>query len=254
MRHVGSDAGLAIDLFSGLYVGQSSLLGIWFGLGTSRHWKRLVGGIIGIGIIYLDFVVSSGGSDMVQLIAPGTYAAFVASPLLFARACRIVIQVDSSSTCMANRLYFSSRDLLMLTFVVAVMIALGKVFHSFILVWLSASHFVFIAALLILCGVVTVWLILATKRPVAFGVGLIVMSACSGYFLALSSTIDGSASGMTAFTTTSISVVVVSLLAVRSCGYRLVRLPKSTPQGSRPAEFTKPEISSPDSQSSSLSP
>ena len=57
---------------------------------------------------------------------------------------------------------------------------------------------------------------------------------------------------MTVTATEALSVVV-SLLVVRSCGYRLVRLPKKTPRGSGLAEFTKPEIGNPDSQSSSLS-
>lgn len=244
---------LANGALSGLWVSQTSLLGIWCGLGATGHWKRLVGVVLGVGFLYLWVGIAVGNWSMDQLVVAGAFTAFVATSLLIARAGRIVIQADSSATTLASRLQFSVRNLLVVTFVVACVITLGKVVRPHILEWLEASEIVFYAAVLILLGVVAAWLILATKRPVSYGIGLVAMSACSGYCLA-QSTINWSASEFTAFTTTSMSVVVVSLLVVRHCGYRLVRLPKPSPRGRGLAEFTKPEIGNPDSQSSSLSP
>lgn len=245
---------LARGALSGLWFGQMSLLGIWCSLGPTGHWKRLVGVVLGVGILYVWIGVASGDWSMEQLVFPGAFTAFVATPWLIARACRIVIQADPSATTLASRLQFSIRHLLVLTSVVAFMIALGKVVQPRIREWFDASQIVFYAASLILLGVVSAWLILATKRPVPYGVGLVAMSACSGYCPGLSSIFGVTASEMTVFTTTSTSVVVVSLLVVRRCGYQMVQLPKSTPRGSGLAEFSKPEIGNPDSHTSSLSP
>lgn len=229
MRTVGSDTDLAGTLCNALWIGQTSLLGIWCGLGTCRHWKRLVGGIIGIGIIYLTLGLSSGEWDIVQLVVPGAFTAFVATPLLIARACRVVIQVGASPTILASRIQFSIRQLLALTFVVACMLAFVKSVLPVILPWYSASLRVYFATLLILLGVVSTWLILGTKRPISCGIGLVAMSACSGYCLeclGLSAILGSSASETTASVATSMSVVVASLLVVRRCRYRLVQLPK----------------------------
>jgi hypothetical protein len=253
VKSIDNDYGLAWDVISGVFFSQTSLLGVWCALGTSRHWKRLMGGILGVGLLYLMTGLASGDWDIEILVIVSAYTAFTAIPLLVARACRIAIQDDSSSTTVASHHQFFIRDLLALTFVVACMIALGKVLRPLILEGFSTSELVFYATLLILFGVVSTYLILASKRPVSYGIGLIVMSACSGYCLELFSIFDWSASGMTAFTATSMSVVVVSLLLVRRCGYRLVQLRKSTARGSGLEEITTPQVSDQDSQSSSLS-
>ncbi len=117
-----TDADLIGILYSALWIGQTSLLGIWCGLGASRHWKRLVGGIIGIGTISLTLGISSGEWDFVQLVVSGAFTAFVSILLLIARGFRVVIQVDSSPTIVTSRLQFSIRQLLALTFVVSSMI------------------------------------------------------------------------------------------------------------------------------------
>ena len=220
---------LAEAASSGIWVGQTSLLGVWCGLGATGHWKRLVGVVLGVGVLYLWIGVAVGRWSMVQFVFLGAFIAFVATPLLIARAGRIVIQADSSATTLTSRLQFSVRNLLVVTFVVACVIALGKVVRPLILEWHEASEIVFYAAVLILLGVVAAWLILATKRPVPYGVGMVVMAAFADDYLGFSRYLGKSASGMIAFTTTSTSAVVVSLLVVRRCGYRLVQLPKSTP-------------------------
>jgi hypothetical protein len=238
----------------GLWIGQMSLLGVWCGLGTTGHWKRLVGGVLGVGILYLWMGVASGDWNVDGLVLPCSFASFVATPFIIARFCRIVVQADSSAPRLASRLIFSIRQLLLLTFVVACVVTLGKVLWPRIPPWLSLINLVIVVGMLILCGVVSTWLILTMKRPVPYGIGLVAMAACAGYCLRLPGLHSVNAIAMTAFTTTSMSVVVVSLLVVRRCGYRLVRLPQSTHRGSGRAAITKPENRSPDIQSSPLSP
>jgi hypothetical protein len=145
----------------------------------------------------------------------------VAAPLLIARCFHTVIHVDGSSAIRANRLQFSIRQLLLLTFVVACVVTLGKVVLPHITPWLSLFEVGIFAGMFILMGVVPVWLILATRRPVSYGIGWVAVCACTAYCV-------GWIVGVPALTcvTTAATVVVVSLLVVRSWGYRLVRLPR----------------------------
>ncbi len=75
-------------------------------------------------------------------------------------------------------------------------------------------------------GVLPVWFVLATNQPVLYSVGLVAVGACAGYCFAR---IAGSAweEGYMTITATQATAVAVSLLVVRSCGYRLVRLAPS---------------------------
>ena len=75
-------------------------------------------------------------------------------------------------------------------------------------------------------GVFPVWFVLATKQPVLYGVGLVAVGACAGYCLARIGHDDVGI--WTTATATEAMAVVVSLLVVRSCGYRLVRLGSSS--------------------------
>ncbi len=251
---VGITTDLARGALSGLWFAQNGLLGIWCGLGTSRHWKRLVGGIIGAIVIHRMAGIGNGNLSMFSLVFLLVATAFVATPLLFTRSSHTMIHMDGLSSNRVNRLQFSIRQLLLMTFVVACVVALGKVVQPHIPPWLSLVNLAVYAGLFILCCVVPAWLILATKRPVPYGVGMVAMAACAGYWPRLSSILGVTVSGMIAFTTTGMSVAVVSLLLVRRCGYRLVRLPKSTPRKSGLEEITTPQFSDQDSQSNSLSP
>jgi hypothetical protein len=229
----------------GLWLGQVTLLGIWCGLGTTGHWKRLVGGVLGVGVLFLWWGFVDGSWLRQTLVFPGMVTSFVATTLLIVRAFRIVTQANSSATTLTGGLQFSIRQLLLLTFMVACDVMLWKVLQrTDAAFWRLLTR---IAGMLVLGGVVSVWLILATKRPVSFGIGLMAMSFCVSDPFGLSNM-------GTAYTPTCMGVIVVSLLVVRRCGYRLVRLPKKTPRRNGVEEITKPEIGNPDSQSSSLSP
>jgi FtsH-binding integral membrane protein len=114
--------------------------------------------------------------------------------------------------------------------------------------WLSLFEVAIFYGMFILMGVVPVWLILATRRPVPYGIGWVAISACTAYCVGWIVDIPAAIC-----VTTAATVVVVSLLVVRSYGYRLVRLPREMARGSRLDEFTIPHISNQESQSSSLS-
>jgi hypothetical protein len=229
----GSKPGYASLAFGSFWFGQASLLGIWLGLGTGPHITRVLGVALGITFIWLSIALGSGDWSAISLMVLGVGIVSVSPPLLVARYFRIVIQVDSSPTTLASRLRFSIRHLLILTFMVACAITLGRI------VLQDSPQRDFLLGLMIygtifqLTGFVPVWLILATKRPVTYGVGLVAISACVGYSLGWNVNPPASVSIMTALATGT-SVVVVSLLVVRLCGFRLVRLPKLPRRRIRP--------------------
>ena len=150
----------------------------------------------------------------------------VLTPLLIVRFFGVVIHLGSSSVAPVGHIQFSIRHLMILTFVIACLISIGKLVQPHLF-----FELLLIALMFGLVGVLPVWFVLATKRPMIFSIGLVAVGACAGYCL-------GRAFGeeemwMTA-TATEALAVAISLLVVRSCGYRLVRLP-SRHQAKTPA-------------------
>lgn len=247
----GSKPGMASLAFGGFWFGQTTLLGIWCGLGTSDHWRRLLGVVLGIIALYLMPGLNSGDFLIEYLFLPIMGTVLVAVPLLIVRGFRVVIQVDSSPTTLASRLRFSIRHLLILTFVVACVVSFGKIVHPLILQWQFIIEVIVYATICIVVGILPVWIALATKRPVPYCIGFVIVAAVAGYYIGRAySEVDGVWMIVTA---TEAVTVILSLLVVRSCGYRLVRVPKPSSRGSGLTEFTKPEIEKPDSQSSPFS-
>lgn len=248
----GSKYEMASLAFGGFWFGQTNLLGIWCGLGTSDRWRRFFGVILGIFSLYLMPGLNSGDFLVENLFVSIMGTVLVATPLLIVRGFRVVIQVDSSPTTLASHFRFSIRHLLMLTFIVACVVSFGKIVHPLVLQWQFIIEGIVFATVPIVVGILPVWIALATKRPIPYGIGFVIVAAVAGFCIGRAySPFDGV---WMIFTATEAATVILSLLIVRSCGYRLVRLPKSTPQGSGLEEITKPETGSPDTQPRPLSP
>ena len=215
-------------LFLGLVFSQTSLLGIWGGLGSSPWWGRLIGVVVGVGYLVplLGFGISERNPATFFVVALAT--TFVAMPLLFVRFFKVAVLLDFSPA--VGRIQFSIRHLMVLTFVVACLITIGKWVQPHLLHGERVFQLLLFAATFSVVGVLPVWFVLATKQPVLYSVGLVAVGACAGYCLARFFHDDASI-WMTA-TVTEAMAVVISLLVVRSCGYRLVRLP-SRRQGSQ---------------------
>jgi hypothetical protein len=213
---------LRVAAFIGLVFSQTSLLAIWGSLGVGPWWKRLVGVVVGVG--YLGFLLGVGISELTRRVALDVLLAtmFVACPLLIVRSFRVVVQSNSSRVGSVGRIQFTIRHLMILTFVVACLISIGKWVQPFPhvgkVVWLFGNAVTFGVV-----GVLPVGFVLATKQPVLFGVGWVVVGAFAGYCLGRMTDFDVGI-WMT-MTSVEAMVLVASLVVVRSCGYRLVRLP-----------------------------
>ena len=207
--------------FIGLVFSQTSLLGIWGSLGAGPWWRRMIGVVVGLGYLSLLLGFGTFESRLKMACVVVLATTLVAIPLLMVRFLRVAIHLDSLPVVSARRLQFSIRDLMILTFVVACLTTIGKwaephLPHGRILI-----EFLLFGVTFGVVGVLPVWFVLATKQPMLYSVGLIAVGACAGYCLARANHIG---IWMTA-TATEALVVVVSLLVVRSCGYRLMRLP-----------------------------
>lgn len=242
---------LVAGVFVGLVLSQTSLLGIWSSIGRSPWWKKVIGVVAGVG--YLSPLMGTGtrANDFETLVLVVATTSFVAMPLLIVRSMRVAIHLDFSPTEPLGRIQFSIRHLLVLMFAVGCLISIGELIRDHLD---DAEIFTILLSIALTSGVVgvlPVWCVLATKRPIPYSIGLVIVGACAGYCFGLA--YSGGVIVWTIITATEAAAVIVSLLVVRSYGYRLVRLPREMARGSRLDEFTIPHISNQDSQSGSVS-
>jgi hypothetical protein len=217
----GSGPDLLSASFMGLVLSHTSLLGIWGGSGTHRWWIRLAGVLVGVGYLgpQFGFCINEPTSEFVWLFAFTTLIVLV--PLLLARCFGLRTRHDSDQKSPAKEMQFSIRHMMILTLVVACLLALAKWqqpylrFDDFFLVVLSICFAT--------VGLVAAWGVLGAKRPLIGIPVLLAVAVGAGYGLEKSL---GSgpeiAIWMTATLTGALSLTV-SLLVVRSCGYRLRR-------------------------------
>ena len=109
---------------------QTSLLGIWGSLGTSPWWKRLIGVVVGISYLVPVLGIGMDESVLITFILVVAVTSFVAIPLLIVRLFRIAIRLDDSPVASVGRIQFSIRHLMILTFVIACLISIGKLVQT----------------------------------------------------------------------------------------------------------------------------
>ena len=212
-----------VAAFVGVVFGQTSLLAIWGSLGLSPWWQRLIGVIAGVAYLFLLLGVGISELNRETFILVVQATTFVAIPLLMVRLLRVAIHLDCFSVVSVARIQFSIRHLMILTFVVACLITIGKLVQPFAHGGLRFWLF-WLAFTLSVVGILPVWFVLATKQPVLYSVGLVAVGACAGYCLARIGFVGDEGIWTTAAATEAMAVVG-SLFVVRSCEYRLVRFP-----------------------------
>jgi hypothetical protein len=207
----GPGAELAVAASVGIVFSQASLLGIWGGLGTSSGWNRLLSVVFaepyGNSSFLLSFVI-----------------VLVTGVLLIIRCFRVRICVPAVDQAATSPFQFSIRQLLILTFVVACMVTLGKWLGLHLIPASSLPDAALIGSVLAAVGLISVWPVLGTRHPVLPSLIVVVFAAGIGFIVG---TLFVPIAGWRLFWTTITSVeallLVASLLVVRSCGYRLVK-------------------------------
>lgn len=211
---------------------QTGLLGIWSGLGTSVWWVRLLGLIAGMVCLATLLDLCTGGPEPDNHLILALATVLVVGMSLIVRCFRVRICLTPVPKTAATRFQFSIRQLLILTFAVACLVPLGKWLGPD---WLfatepSLSLDILAGVVLGTVGVISIWPALGTRHPIlpclivttiAAGLGFCVAKVYPSFF-------DVTALWMTLTSVEAVSLVA-SLLVVRACGYRLVRLPYTRP-------------------------
>ncbi len=167
--------------FFGIVFSQTSLLGIWGGLGSSAWWRRLIGVVAGVG--YLTTLLGVGVLQLsrVTFLIVAVATASVAMPLLIIHFFKVAIHLDTFPGASAGRIQFSIRHLMILTFAVACLITIGKWVQSDFSDGEKFFQYLLCAATFGVVGILPVWSNLASKSPVSYSGGLVAVGTCAGY-------------------------------------------------------------------------
>jgi hypothetical protein len=217
-----SDPDLVFATFLGLVFGQASLLGTWGGSGTNRWWIRLIGVLLGVSYLGPQFgmCIDNLESETILIVAFATL--IVSAALLVARCFGFRTRLDFDQKTPAKEMQFSIRHMMILTLVVACLLALAKWQYRYLDLddWPMMAA---IAAPFATVGLVAAWAVLGAKRPLIGVPVLFAVAVGAAYGL---ERILGPGPGFAFWipaTLTEALSLVVSLLLVRSWGYRLRR-------------------------------
>jgi len=211
--------------FVGLVFSQASLLGLWGGLGTGNWVARLVA--VFVGLIYLGGLFCIGVEELKpELVLMIVFAGLSIAGLLTVCRCfglRICpIGVDTSHKTAAQ---FSIRHLMLLTLIVACVTALAKWLQPHVDTDGDFLMLLLITVPFVILGLVAVWAILGTEHPRLVIVVVLLLAVLLGLSLKAVVGLLDAGYWITATMTTALAVIV-SLYAIRRCGFRVTRRPK----------------------------
>jgi cytochrome bd-type quinol oxidase subunit 1 len=225
-----SNPNLVFFTFMGLVFSQTSLLGIWGGAGRNRWWIRLIGVLVGIAYLGPQFgiCIDQLQREIILIVAFATL--IVSAVLLLARCFGLRTRLESDQEPPAREMQFSIRHMMILTLVVACLLALAKWQQRYLDLddWPMLAA---IAAPFATVGLVAAWAVLGAKRPL-IGVPVLFAVAVGAAYGLEKSLGPGPGPGFAFWilaTLTEALSLTVSLLVVRSCGYRLRRRAKPRP-------------------------
>ncbi len=230
-----------VRFFVGLVFAQTSLLGIWTGFGRSPWWLRLSGFAVGAGCLGVGGCIGINEPDWLSfcLFAGNGVIATVVLTIFRCARFRVTLPVVEYHTGGGRQI--GIRHLLILTAVVAAILGVGRhlKFGGFDVYPLPALISVYLVLLVFSCvlvGTLSAWAMLRERALVLRGAILLVVAATAGWGVAQI------VSGMLVFWLvvylTQAIILIVSLLVVRSCGYRLMRLPRGASKTGAGGETT----------------
>lgn len=229
MKHSGYGETWQAAFVGGIVLSQINLLGIWGGLGGTVLWKRLIGVVLGVGYLFCIVGLTVGNFDAVIVVFVFAGTVIMMLMTLSIRFITGAICHDRSSTGAIRRRQFSVRHLFALMSVIACLMAIGKLVQPLVDAY---SDGLFVANILYgivyaVIAIIPMWFVMATKRPVLYGICVVAVEACSAYCLGRIANTNSNADVMSMMTATATQAmsVVISLLVVRSWGYRLMPMP-----------------------------
>jgi hypothetical protein len=216
-------ANLRGTLLFGVILSQSSLLGIWGALGSPSWWKRLIGVVLGVSYLGPVLGIGAYNADFVFHVLVVEATAFAAIPLMIARSSGMVLRRCSLASASSVHFQFSIRQLMLLTLVIACLCASATWAEPY-LDGRSVFFLVLCVTVLSGVGVLPVWLILGTRQPILCGIGYVATGFVAGYVFGQIAPMNKGGLWAVGGGVEAVSLAV-SLFVIRSCGYRVLRLP-----------------------------
>jgi hypothetical protein len=225
---------ITLALFVGLTFCQTSLIGMWGGLGFSHWCVRFASVALGISLLALLFNWGLSSQrflrwfevdpQIVVLVALCTLATTCVMLVVRRRTELRLVAADAATAIALPRegLQFSILHLIVLTFVVASLTALGKWLHPYLA---NVDNFIHLATLglcFVAVGLGAPWATLGSGSPmlrsgivmaIALGAGFVPMLLNNFWHVGFWLTVMLSEAGL----------LLLSLSVIRKCGFRLVR-------------------------------
>jgi hypothetical protein len=229
-RYYHNDPSLLTSAFVGLVFGQTSLVGLWGGLGTRNWLVRLVGVLVGL--IYLGTLYCIGIDAFVVVAVLMVVSAGLTTAGLLAVCRYFGLRIASSGLDKPERkaAQFSIRQLMGLTLVVACFIALAQWLVPHFNIGPFLLQLFLVGVSFAVLGLVSAWAILGTKHPKLGILSVLLIAPIFGFGgEALLSDGGEDLADWIAATMTEAVVLIVSLYAIRRGGFRVGRQRKSGP-------------------------
>ena len=210
-----------LAFFVGLVFAQASLLGVWSGLAAGPWWLRLIVLGVGSGCLGIGVGIAIGEADWETFFIFAFTSVTVTAVLTVFRCIRFRIGLPTSECNDRTELQFSIRHLLILTVVVAVMLAVGRNLKFSLSDIGEVPFLVILASAYALVGVLSPWAILGGRLVVVRGMFLLAVATGAGW--GVGQMVSFAVVYWIGMALTEGVLLVASLLVVRSCGYRLMR-------------------------------
>jgi hypothetical protein len=217
---------IADSTYEGLFFGQIGLLGIWGGLATYRRSIRLVGVAIGLAYLtaqYRFFCVNDW--ELLTLFFVFLPTVTVVGVMLVIR--RFVAKLERPATATISRpaegTQFSIRQMMLFTLVVGCFLGIVRWLQPHVRPLENPTLF---ATVLLGCAsiaVVAVWATLGQAPPIRRGCAVSLQGLLIGWISYLTAS-DGELWFWIVVMVVEATVLQASLLVVRQCGFRLVRV------------------------------
>jgi len=223
LGNYSGQASLPLTFFAGLLFAQASLLGIWGSLGAGPWWIRLVGIVAGSVCLATGAAIGIGERDLGTIVI-FTFTTFsVAVVYIIFRCFRFRIGSPRNEGTARAELQFGIRHLLIVTVVVAVMLAVSRSLEFNLSDYGQLPLAIIFASPYALVGMLSPWAILRGRLLIVRAVILLAIAATAGWGLAqMIKAIDAMKFWM-GISLTEAVLLIASLIVVRSCGYRLMR-------------------------------
>ncbi len=210
---------------AGIMLGQLSLLGIWGGLGETVFWKRLIDVMLGLSYLTCLYGLVEGWIEVSFPILLLCAIASMIFVMLIVRFMTGAIHHDRSPSSATRNHQFSIRHLFVLMSVTACVAALLKIALPLVGAR-SREEYIWTILWCIVYAVIAIiplWCVLASKRPVVYALCVVAGEAYLAFVLVhmADPNYDEDVMAMI-FAATQAMCVVVTLLVIRSWGYRLM--------------------------------